>query len=71
MRCPHVDTVLPMPDVMPLPPLSDLLIGIRNSTTVILATFPPEKDHGATLSRNRTAHVPNDMTRNPPSQALE
>ena len=52
-------------------PPSDVLVGVRSNTTVILATFPPEKDHGATLSRNRTHHVPNDKTQNPPSQALE
>ena len=47
-----------------------VLVGIHSNTTVILATFPPEKDHGATLSRNRTSHVPNDMTRNPLSRAV-
>ena len=38
---------------------------MRSNTTVILATFPPEKDHGAALARNRTSRVPNDMTRKP------
>ena len=51
MRGPHVDNVLPMPDVMPLPPLSDVPVN-DNSGHV-----PSRKDHGATLSRNRTAHV--------------
>ena len=70
MRCSRVDNVLPVPGVKPLLPPSDVPVGIRSNTTVILATFPSEKDHGATLSRNRTSRVPNDMTRNPPSQAL-
>ena len=30
-------------------PSSDVLVGIRSNTTEILATFPPEKDHGGTL----------------------
>ena len=69
-RCSCVDSVLPVPGVKPLHPHSDVLVGIHSSMTVILATFPPENDHGATLSRNRTSHVPNDMTQNPLSQAL-
>ena len=50
MRCSRVDSVLPVPGVKPLPPPSDVLVGIHSNTTVLLATFPPEKDHGATLS---------------------
>ena len=61
MRCSRVDNVLPVPGVKPLLPPSDVLVGIHSNATVILATFPPEKDHGATLSRNRTSHVPNDI----------
>ena len=57
IKCSRVDSVLPVPGVKPLPPPSDVLVGIRSNTTVILATSPQEKDHGATLSRNRTSHV--------------
>ena len=39
-----VDNVLPVPSVKPLPPPSDVLIGIRSNTTIILATLPPEKE---------------------------
>ena len=65
MRCSRVDNVLPVPGVKPLSPPSDVPVGIRSNTTLILATFPPEKDHGATLFKNRTFRVPNDRTRNP------
>ena len=43
MRCSRVDNVLPVPGVKPLPPPSDVPVGMRSNTTVILATFPPEK----------------------------
>ena len=56
MRCSRVDSVLPVPGVKPLPPPSDVLVGIPCSTTVILATFPPEKDHGGTLFQK--SHIP-------------
>ena len=65
MRCSRVGSVLPVPDVKALPPPSDVLVGIRNSTTVILATFPPEKVQGATPSKNHTCRVPSEHDSKP------
>ena len=63
MRCPRVENVLPVPDVMPLLPLSDVPVGIRNSMTVVLAMYPQGKDLGVMLSRNRTADVETHLPR--------
>ena len=66
MRCSRVDSVLPVPGVKALLPLSNVFVGIHNKTTVILATFPPERVHDATPSENHTSRVPSDTTQSPP-----
>ena len=69
MRCSRVDSVLPVPDVKPLHPPSDVLVGINSNTTVILATFPPESPRCHAF-QNHTCRVPSDTTQSPPGVGM-
>ena len=55
MICSRVNSVLSVPGVKPLLPPSDVLVGIHCNTTVILATFPPERPRCHAFQKS---HIP-------------